>query len=105
MRAKKVSPVSVNIELRTLKASFSLAMRWKLITENPFAQIGFIKVPEQQPTYIRKEDFGKLILAIPFGRSSLDLLKKVKASFNRLCALRRLSMPTHSLPYLRKAIR
>lgn len=65
MRAKQVSPVSVNIELRTLKASFSLAMRWKLISENPFKSISFIKVPEQQPTYIRKEDFGKLILAIP----------------------------------------
>ena len=63
-RAKQVSPVSVNIELRTLKASFTLAMRWKLISENPFRGIAFMKIPEQQPAYIRKEDFGRLILAI-----------------------------------------
>lgn len=52
------------MELKTLRAAFSLAIRWKLVSANPFAKIAFMKIPEQQPTYIRKEDFGKLILVI-----------------------------------------
>ncbi len=63
-RSKEVSPVSVNIELRTLRASFSLAQRWKLISENPFKRISLLRIPEQRPVYIRKEDFGKLLSAI-----------------------------------------
>jgi integrase len=63
-RAKIVSPVSVNIELRTIRACFSLAQRWKLISENPFKKITLLKIPDQQPVCIRKEDFGKLLSAI-----------------------------------------
>lgn len=63
-RTKQVSPVSVNIQLRTLRASFSIAQRWKLISENPFKKISLLRVPDQQPVYIRKEDFGRLLSAI-----------------------------------------
>jgi hypothetical protein len=60
-RARDVSPVSGNIELRTLRASFSLAQRWKLISENPFKKIALLRIQDQQAVYIRKEDFGKLL--------------------------------------------
>lgn len=82
-RAKKVSPVSVNMELKTLRAAFSQAMRWKLVLENPFRKIAFMKIPERQPAYIRKEDFGRVILAIR------DQWFKELVTFTVLTGLRR----------------
>src|SRR5437016_217470 len=35
-RLQEVSPVKVNIDFRTLRAFFQTALRWKLISENPF---------------------------------------------------------------------
>lgn len=63
-RSGQVSPVSVNMELRTLKAAFGVAARWQLIAMNPFHKIAFLRIPEQQPTYVRREDFGRLLQAI-----------------------------------------
>jgi integrase len=63
-RSKQVSPVSVNMELRTLKAAFGVATRWRLITENPFRKVAFLRIPEHQPSYVRKEDFGRLLQSI-----------------------------------------
>jgi site-specific recombinase XerD len=61
---KSLSGVSVNIELRTLKAAFNVALRWRELKTNPFQGIKQVKMPEQQPTYLSKEDFQKLILII-----------------------------------------
>jgi hypothetical protein len=37
-RLKSVKPVTVNIELRTLKAGLGMALKWKMIEVNPFAR-------------------------------------------------------------------
>ncbi len=63
-RAKSVSPVTLNIELRTLKAAFYTAMRWKLVMENPFKHVPLLRVPEEQPMYLTKEGFQKLVSVI-----------------------------------------
>jgi site-specific recombinase XerD len=63
-RAKKVSPVTVNIELRMLRVAFYRAERWKLLSENPFKRTRSMRIPEQQPTYLTKEDFQKLMALI-----------------------------------------
>jgi len=36
VRLSKVSPVSVNVALRTLRAAMNTAVRWKLLENNPF---------------------------------------------------------------------
>ena len=38
-RLKSVSPVSVNVELRTIRSALNLAVRWELIERNPFSWI------------------------------------------------------------------
>jgi integrase/recombinase XerC len=60
-RMKAVSPVSVNLELRTLRAAFYTALRWGLLSENPFKKVPLVPIPEQQPTYLSKEEFQRLL--------------------------------------------
>src|SRR3989304_2113491 len=45
-RLGEVSPVSVNIDLRMLRAAFYTAERWKLIRENPFKRVPMARIPE-----------------------------------------------------------
>src|SRR5258708_37802793 len=63
-RLKTLSPTSLNIDLRTLRAAFYTAVRWKLIVESPFKQIPLMRIPERQPIYFSKEEFLKFIAAI-----------------------------------------
>src|SRR5262249_26989238 len=63
-RLKTLSPVSLNIELRTLRAAFYTAVRWKLIQENPFKEVRLLRVAEKQPPHLTKEDFCKLVSQI-----------------------------------------
>ncbi len=62
-----VSPVTVNIELRTLRAALNTAFRWKLIDSNPFSCQKLCRVEEQSPIFFTKEDFQKLISIIKEG--------------------------------------
>lgn len=45
-RLKSVSPVTVNLELRAIKAAMNTASRWKLIEASPFARAKLLRVPE-----------------------------------------------------------
>ncbi len=63
-RLADVSPVSVNIELRTLRAAFNTALRWDELERNPFSGKILVKVQEQAPVYFSKEDFQSLLSLI-----------------------------------------
>jgi len=63
-RLLKVSPVSVNVELRTLKAAMNVAVRWQMLERNPFQGSPLVRVPERTPSYFSKEDFQQLISLI-----------------------------------------
>ncbi len=59
-----LSPISINIELRSLKAAFNTALRWKYITENPFVGQSLLFVPEATPTFFSREDFQSMLDSI-----------------------------------------
>jgi integrase len=59
-RLKTVSPVTVNIEIKTLKASFNTALRWKIIGENPMKEVSMLRIPERDPIFLTREDFDRL---------------------------------------------
>jgi integrase len=63
-RLKTVCPTTLNIELRTLRAAFNTAIRWKLLSESPFKGVPLVRVPEKQPTYLSKVEFQKLLAEI-----------------------------------------
>lgn len=59
-----VKPSTVNIELRTLKAAFRLAVRWRFLTESPLEGVTLVRIPERQPVFFSREDFQRLLSAI-----------------------------------------
>jgi site-specific recombinase XerD len=63
-RLKNISPVTVNLELRTLRAAFYKALKWKLISENPFKCVSLCKIDEQVPAYLCYHDFKTLLSKI-----------------------------------------
>lgn len=62
---QSVSKVSANVYLRTLKSTFNLGFRLNLVRQNPFKECKLLRVPQGEPVYIRKEEFARLLLAIP----------------------------------------
>ena len=52
-RLKSIKAVTVNIELRTLRAFFNTAVRWNLLERTPF-NIQLPRVPETQPVFLTK---------------------------------------------------
>jgi len=61
---KSISPTSLNIELRTIKAALSMAVRWNYIFKNPFARLALVRVPETAPVYFAKNDLQALIRTV-----------------------------------------
>jgi integrase len=62
--SETVGPVTVNIELRALRACFNTAFRWKFIPGNPFAGQKLLSVPEQAPVFFTRNDFQRLLSVI-----------------------------------------
>jgi integrase len=60
-RLREVSPVTVNIELRTLRSAFNTALRWRLIRENPFKEVQLCPIADVAPPYFSLLEFQKLI--------------------------------------------
>ena len=63
-RAGEVSAVSVNMELRALKAALGVAVSWGRVATNPFGRLKQLAVVETVPVYLTQQDFQKLIAAV-----------------------------------------
>jgi hypothetical protein len=71
-RLEQCKPVTVNIELRTLRAAFNTPVRWNLLEDNPFQGIKLTQIAEQEPTFFSREEFQRLLCLI-----KEDWLKKI----------------------------
>ena len=65
LRLNDVSKTSVNIELRTCKAAFNVAMKWNYIDKNPFTHVKLFKVPQKGREYLNTEEVKALLQNIP----------------------------------------
>jgi len=63
-RLKQVSSTRANLEFRTLKAAFNRALRYGMIPENAFTRCDNVRVPKQDPVFLSKEEFSRLLKAI-----------------------------------------
>jgi integrase len=59
------SPVTVSMELRALRSAFNRALRWNLVTENPFVRVSVPTLPQSAPLYLSRHAYGCLLRAIP----------------------------------------
>jgi integrase len=79
----KKSPVTVNIELRSLRTIFNYALRWKLMDTNPFTRVPLVRVPELPPVHFTRQEFQAVLAAIDH-----DWLKEM-VTFTLLTGMRR----------------
>lgn len=63
-RQKTCSPVTVNIDFRALRAAFNLAIKWRLLNDNPFSHSSQVKQPETVPSHLTKQDFQKILAEV-----------------------------------------
>ncbi|MBF8293845.1 MAG: integrase family protein [Bacteroidetes bacterium] len=101
-RLKWISPVSVNIELRTLRTAFYTAMRWKIISENPTKGVSMARVPDMQPSYLTETEFQKLLTVVADEWFN-DLLILAVTTGMRRGELLNLTWNDVNLPECRKA--
>jgi len=60
-RTSLVRPLTVNVELKVLKALYNLAIKCRCARENPVRQVPFYKETERKPTYLRREEIDCLL--------------------------------------------
>jgi len=64
IRSKEVKPVTVNIDLRILRAAFNHARRLRLLNENPFEAVKLARVETTDSICLDEEDIRKLLFVI-----------------------------------------
>jgi integrase len=61
-RQNYVKPVSLNIELRSLKAAFQVAVKWGYLKSNPFKDVKQLRVPETSaPRRLSDAEISRLL--------------------------------------------
>lgn len=64
LRLKEVQPTTCNIDCRQIRAAFNTAVKWKLISANPFAGEKLAAVPDTTPKFFTEADLNKLLTVI-----------------------------------------
>jgi integrase len=64
MLEEKRTPVTVNIQFRSLRAAFNMALKWQMLGDNPFGKSSQLRVSDQGPVHLSKHDFQKLVEAV-----------------------------------------
>jgi integrase len=59
-----VSRTTINIDIRTIKAAFAIALDWERLTRNPFVKAKQLKVDEKAKRVLSQEEFERLLNAI-----------------------------------------
>ena len=61
---KTISNISVNVQIRALKAFFSCLKRWQVLSSNPLDGAKQLQVPEKMPAYFSEEELGQYLNTI-----------------------------------------
>lgn len=63
-RLEKVSPATVNLEVRTIRAFFNCLKRWEVTTKNPCDGISQVRVSQQTPAYLTQDQLLSFLPSI-----------------------------------------
>jgi integrase len=61
---RAMNPITVNIELRSLRAVFNTALRWEYIEKNPFDGLAQIPIPKRTPAFLTADDVESMLKVI-----------------------------------------
>ena len=67
-RKGKVKDVTINIEIRTIKGAFQIAVDWNKLKDHPFKKVKQIKIPEMKTPSFTEEEFKMLCKKIKDDR-------------------------------------
>lgn len=82
-RLQTVKKVSVNIEIRTIKAIFSRAVKWGMVDKNPLQNVKQFRLEQREPIAFSDEEINLLISSI----QNTDILNIVKFGLWTGCRL------------------
>ena len=60
-RSKAVKPLTVNVELKVLKALYNFAIKCRCARENPVSKVSFYREIEKKPRFLQKEEIEELL--------------------------------------------
>ena len=60
-RSKTVKPLTVNVELKVLKALYNFALKCKCARENPVSEVSFYKEIEKKPRFLQEKEIKELL--------------------------------------------
>jgi integrase len=63
-KEKNLADATINIDIRTLKSAFNVAVDWEKIGKNPFGKVKQIKIADKKKQHINAEEFVKIFAAI-----------------------------------------
>jgi integrase/recombinase XerD len=63
-RLQTVKPATVNIEIITLRRMFNLALKWKILTENPATELQKLRIEQKEILTFNDEEFQRLLKVI-----------------------------------------
>jgi len=63
-RLQTVKPATVNIEIITLRRMFNLALKWKILTENPATELQKLRIEQKEIVIYSEEQFQKQLQII-----------------------------------------
>ncbi len=64
VRSREISPVSVNIELKSLRAAFNESRRMQLTERNPFDGLKLVRVPYREAAHLTEDELSGLLCSI-----------------------------------------
>ena len=63
-RLKTAKPVTVNIELRSLRAAFGVARKWGLVASNPFSEVQNLRVARSEAPFLSNGNLQELLKVV-----------------------------------------
>ena len=73
-RLESVKPATVNKELATLKHLYTLAMKWKYVSQNPVREVKLLKEPPGRLRYLLPEQYFRLLHACALHSPTLKAI-------------------------------
>ena len=60
-KLRKITPTTLNIELRSIKSAFNKAYKWGILEEHPLKEVSLLKIDSKPVRWLTKEELQKIL--------------------------------------------